>query len=211
MKIPIIDYSLLKIQLIIFLASAVCTGILAFWANGIIGNTNQAFSQIEQKVSSTSEQLHHRLEGIEIYNNIHQQYLALYGADYQKPDKLHWMEQLQKQAEQLQLTSLTYNIKARTEDQALGSALTEDFTVFSTAIEFKAGLVHDAELLQFIDRLKSVGLDQFSVEQCQLALVQQQAVFLSGKANISAQCLLEWYEIERKKTDEPTFDPGVIL
>ncbi|MFK5948758.1 MAG: hypothetical protein QM500_08330 [Methylococcales bacterium] len=196
-----IDYALIKTPIIIFIASLLFALLGFMGVNTIHSAAKQEILLIKSAVSTVSEKLEIRLQGIKLYQQLHTKYSDLTGFSFSKPDKLRWMERINSQGEKLQLPSMTYNIKARHINYNYANTLSGDFTVFSTAIDMQMGLVHEEQLLQLFQGLNNAGLGLFSVEHCAMAINGGKTHFTPNKTNITAQCLIEWYEIDKRPTD----------
>lgn len=207
MTLKKIEFSIIKTSVLIFIASVIFVLISFYGIDSIILGAKHEFSAISQTVYTTTDKLHKRLESNSIYQKMHKNYTQLYGFSYAKPDKLRWLEQLKKQAEELKLPSMTYNIKARHLDDQYSRQLSSDLAFYTTEIEFQAGLVHETQLLQLIDLLRQSDLGVFSVEHCALSINGQGIQFAAHKANLASLCMIEWYEIDHKPVDQ--FSPGI--
>ncbi len=188
-----IDFSLIKLQLIIFILSLLFCVAIVLGANSYYQSEIQIKRSMEQSFQDVKDKLDKRLEGNAIFMKIKHKLHELNGFSYAWSDKLGWMEVLQREGERHGLPSMTFNISARMPDQQFGQQLIED-RVYKTKVEINAGLVHGAQLLDVVESLKNADLGMFSVEQC--ALEKNRAKFQVNKANVLAQCLIEWYEID---------------
>jgi hypothetical protein len=67
--------------------------------------------------------------------------------------------------------------------------------VLATTVDVQAGLVHELDLLRFVDQLREQAPGFFSVAGCSLERVGQGVAPEADKANLAGICTLRWYSI----------------
>jgi hypothetical protein len=209
MNTAAINYRLIKLPLIAFIASLLVSMTLFFGLTVLLDASRKNHQQTNQSVSIDKQSLQTRLEGNALYAQLQEKYRRASFSQAHQPDKLMWMEQLQWQAKRLALPALTYNIRIRQADSEFNAAFTDGFGVFATPIEIKLGLVHEGQLLQLDDQLSAAGLGSFSFEYCSLKLNEKWIKFLPKTDNIHADCLLKWFEIARTEVLDAALAEGV--
>lgn len=206
-----IDFSLIKTPCLIFL----CSIVFAIISNLGILLVNNHEDQHIVSMSQSNDTIHARLEkklkATELYQQWNQYFPNLSTFSFQKSDKLHWLENIQRQAKILNLPSITYNIKAQNIDDKFSQDIDGESSIFSTEIEIRAGLVHEAQLIDFIDQLKHSDLGTFSVEKCLLIVNGETKQFYADRANVTAQCLIKWYTLDKKIVDEFALNPAELM
>ncbi len=211
MNFKSIDFSIIKIAVLFFIISLIAAVLCANAIDMMVDESEDELFSITQSLNLNRDKLNKRLDAISLDNKIHHKYSDLYGFSYAKPDKLRWLEQVKLQAEFLNIPSMAYNIKARQLSEQFSSTLTGDFVVYMTEIDLQLGLLHEPQLLQLFDRLKQAELGVFSVENCLMALNGDITnEFKPAKANITGQCLIQWYEIDKRQLHALAFDPGAM-
>lgn len=208
MNIGQLDFTLLKRPLIIFSLVLVIIVSSVITINLMVSEINLEITEISQTLDSVNSQLYQRQADINLYNNNHQKYSKLSGFSYHQADKLRWLEQIQKQAKSLDLPSMTYNIKARQTAEKFNDLITGDYAVFTTEIDLQLGLVHEGQLLQLVDNLRKSDLGVFSIEACSIVSNGNNEQYQTGRANITVNCSIKWYEIDKSAIGGLGFDPG---
>lgn len=199
MNLVSIDFFLIRKNLVVFLVLLALSAGIIYLTDSWLEDSERDYKKEQDAIQAAREKLHTRQQALRVFEQIKPELSVLSGFSYDKADKLKWLEYIQRLSEQLQLPMMTYQIKARKEDDVLSDALQgTDETVYVTAIEFQAGLVYDEQLLQLLDGLKRADLGLFSVEQCELALQAKTAEFKPRQTNLTANCMLAWYEVDKK-------------
>lgn len=207
-----IDFSIIKIQVLMFIVFLVILVLSIIGVDHVVEESKVELSRINESLNVTRNSLNIRNEAISLDKKMHHQYANLYGFSYSQPDKLKWLEQIQQQAEFLQLPSMTYNIKARQVSEKFSSTLTSQYAVYETEIELQLGLLHESQQLEYFERLKHVGLGIFSVQSCEMAVNSgSNEQFKPATANVTAQCLIDWYQVDKRSTDAVVVDPTMML
>lgn len=202
------NVSLLKTPLLVTFASFLMTAILLIAINLISEKARQDFTQISQAVEIERESLQKRLEANQLYKEYKTSFLNQFVNGLDLADKLLWIEQLQLQAEQIGLPSLTYNIKSRRPEIELNAGFIDGFGVYATDIEIKAGLMHEGQLLALKDNLHDAGLGLFSFDYCDLKARNQAQLFKPGVANLEVDCRIKWFEIAKTEDIEADIAAG---
>lgn len=198
---------LLKIPLSIFCTVLLLSAIL-FYSLMEHGETlNTEHARMKNIVLGDQAEIALREESLRIGKTVADEFRRSYPALTFDADKLRWLEHLPRQAQALGLPSLTYNIRGGSPFESfnannanLSGSGSGSFAVFSTPIDIDAGLVHEGQLLNYLDLLKRAGTGLFSVDACKLKLDSQTIKFLPGVKNIQAQCTLIWHQIMTPET-----------
>ena len=198
-----VDFSLLKMQIIFIGITFLLTTSVIVSIHFINETTNEHLELANQRLSEASGKLHQRMVSIKIYKQWNASFSILKGFSFQKSDKLRWMEKIQEQSDQLHIPSVVYNIKASHIDPQLKGKIKGNYTLYSTDIKVVVGLLHEEQLLDFFDHLVQSELGVFTINQCDLLLNEKEKGFQKGKANITAQCLIKWYEVSPKPEPKP--------
>lgn len=206
-----IEFSLIKAPCLIFFLSLLFALLSSIGIDHLNENENQHLTRITQSVNITRNTLQKRLEATKLYQNWHQVFPKLSRFSFQKPDKLHWLENIQQQAEILNLPSITYNIKAQQIEPKFAIDVGGHSAIFSTEIEINAGFIHEQQLLDFFEQLQQSGLGLFSVEKCVLTTNGQVGQFQPERVNVSAQCQIKWYTVNEQKIDAFDFNSNGLM
>lgn len=110
--------------------------------------------------------------------------------------RLSWLETLRAAGEAIKIPELTYKLDAQREMQpdyymSLGS-----YGVYVSAMNLSLGLLHEGDLLRLLNSLERDALGQYSVRDCAFRASGGELVIETGKANIHADCTLEWLTVD---------------
>ena len=112
--------------------------------------------------------------------------------------RLDWVEALRVSTGRLTLPSLSYAIAPQLDVAApVRSALAaDDVAVHMSRLELEMGLVHEFDLLRFVDVLQNAAPGVMRVERCGLKWQNEHgATAAAARANIAANCSLEIFSI----------------
>lgn len=107
--------------------------------------------------------------------------------------RLNWIETLQEAGNVLGLPSLGYEIKA----QKPGSqAPSGDYGVFVSEMTLGMQLLHEGDLFALLDLLDERAKGLYTVSSCELTRNFVELTHNPDAANVTADCLLEWFSIK---------------
>ena len=109
--------------------------------------------------------------------------------------RLNWIEALQYAAAVLRLPALAYEISAQ-QPRAPGLGLPPgDHPVYVSAMTLNMQLLHEGDLFALFDLLDERAKGLYSVSRCELTRNFTELADNPDAANVSANCLLEWYSV----------------
>lgn len=110
--------------------------------------------------------------------------------------RLDWIELIAEIREQGQLFDINYEISQQKEDgPPLG-----DFRVGASEMSFHLPLLHEGDLLGFLDQLQRRAPALVQVRQCDLVRLPGRADRQAGDPNLEAHCRLQWTTVGRLTT-----------
>ncbi len=111
--------------------------------------------------------------------------------------RLDWVEALRIATEDLTLPSLSYAIAPQLDVAApVRSALAaDDVAVHMSRLELDAGLLHELDLLHFVDELQREAPGVMRIEGCGMAWQNEPGTTVAVGVNIVANCSLEIFSI----------------
>lgn len=112
--------------------------------------------------------------------------------------RLDWVEALRASTGKLTLPNLSYAIAPQLDVAApvRSSLAADDIAVHMSRLELEIGLVHEFDLLRFVDALQNQAPGLMRVERCGLTWQNQPGVAVAAVgANIAANCSLEMFSL----------------
>ena len=177
------------------LALLVLGGGLVWWAQGETRRAGEALTQAERRAND----LRNRLRQV----NIEEQEIRAKSAIYRQleqrgmigPEKrLDWIELIDGIREQRRLFEINYEISQQKPDGApIG-----DRQLNTSEMSFHLPLLHEGDLLVFLDDLQRRAPALIQVRQCEL--VRQGGARQPGEPNLDARCRLQWHTIGQTPT-----------
>ena len=108
--------------------------------------------------------------------------------------RLDWTEQLGTLQRELRIPGMKYEFAPQTALQANGSA---GYNWFNSPLRLQLRLVHEGDLLNFLDRLQHEGKALVIVRNCKLALPPATASDHETNAALNGDCELDWLTAHR--------------
>ena len=120
--------------------------------------------------------------------------------------RLDWVEQIKSSREKRKLLPITYEISAQQSFQIDPSVPTGDLELHGSAMKIRMGLLHELDLLNFLDDLKSKGF--YTVQTCTVKRVAT-ATASPDSPRLAAECILYWLTLgQRTSSPESAPQPG---
>lgn len=111
--------------------------------------------------------------------------------------RLDWVEALRASTANLTLPSLSYAIAPQLDVAApvRSSLAVDDIAVHMSRLDLDMGLVHEFDLLRFVDALQNQAPGLMRVERCSMKWQREPGAPAAADANIAANCGLEIFSI----------------
>lgn len=111
--------------------------------------------------------------------------------------RLAWIETLREVAEQIKLPSLRYEISAQMPYQPEIDLALGPFQVYESRMRLDLGLLHEGDLLRFLDALQAREVGLFLLRSCEIKRRATELVFAPRAVNLRALCELSWLTVHR--------------
>jgi len=108
--------------------------------------------------------------------------------------RLDWTEQLSKTQRELRIPGMKYEFSPQTALQPTGTA---GYAWFNSPLRLQLRLVHEGDLLNFLDRLQREAKALVIVRSCKLALPPTTSGDHETTASLNADCELDWLTAQR--------------
>lgn len=110
-------------------------------------------------------------------------------------DRLSWVESFQRIAEQYLLPMAGYNINKRKKTEVTRFMMgASGISLYESKMLLNLELLHEADLLNLIDQLRTSARGLFTVEECDVKSLKF-GDKLSHVYNLQGTCQLNWYTI----------------
>lgn len=119
--------------------------------------------------------------------------------------RLTWHEALRRAKQQQEVAKLTYKVDARTAFSGDLNMPKGPFEVYVSSMQLDAELVHEGDLLTFIDRLNADAQGLFSFTACDFRRRAAGNEPAEMKPRLSLGCELDWYTVDLSG------DEGLVL
>lgn len=128
-----------------------------------------------------------------LVDRYHRRYEQFYDLGFVgRESRLDWVETLRETSVDLTLPRVSYAIEPQLQVVAPVESIMagEDIRIHLSRLSLEAGLVHELDLLRFIDELQRKAPGLIKVDRCDLAWQAERSERLSVAANILADCSL---------------------
>lgn len=176
------------------LTLAILGAALVGWAQNETRQANQARQEAERRANDIRQRLRQvKTEEQEIRTKS-EFYRQLEARRIIGPERrLDWIELIAEIREQGQLFDINYEISQQKEDGApLG-----DFRLNASEMSFHLPLLHEGDLLGFLDQLQRRAPAVVQVRQCEIVRLTGRADRQGGDPNLEAHCRLQWTTVDR--------------
>lgn len=110
--------------------------------------------------------------------------------------RLNWIETLQDAGNALALPSLGYEIKAQKPRSSGYQAVSGGYGVFVSEMTLGLQLLHEGDLFALLELLDERAKGLYTVSSCELTRNFVELTDNPDAANVTADCLLEWFSIK---------------
>ena len=111
--------------------------------------------------------------------------------------RLDWIETLREASTELTLPRVSYVMEPQLRAVAPVQSILagEDISIHVSKLELEMGLVHELDLLRFVDELQEKAPGLIKVDSCDLSWQQGEEGKLRAQPNILASCSVEIYSV----------------
>lgn len=197
MKREFLDWSILRLPAIIFSMTLLVAAVIVAGGHYYLEAMEQEFSRNQGNFRSISNRYLQVDEEEELIRQYYPAFIDLYKQGLVgKERRLDWLETLQTVSDVLKIPSLRYEIASqeRVPDELPIEA--GSFHIYQSTMNINLDMLHEADLIRFLDRVDRSANGLYSVSSCSLSRRNKQIDVVSEQANVSADCNLNWYSIK---------------
>lgn len=149
-------------------------------------DANNDFKTQSRKYLTIDEQEQMISEYLPPYNELIQS--GIIGDEH----RLNWAENIRTISRQIDIPSLRFSIKPRKLHELEVSLNTGQFSIYASRMSLDMGLLHEVDLIRFLDLLRKYAKGLFTTDSCILRMSSRELRKVYGSVNITAKCELSW-------------------
>lgn len=177
-------------------------GITVYVSNGMLHEAQQSKITADQEWSDAVRKLERTKNEQEDLQGYYHQYQHLVKQNIiGKEKRLDWIESIEKIRTRLKIFSVKYRLDPQKKLDIKGNDLSgSSFDLYRSTMTLDLSLLHEGQLLNFIDILSEEVKGMYMLDSCILTrndLVRR----LKFTPNIEAECTLGWITLNEKKLD----------
>ena len=183
---------------LLLLAAVVALGAAAVWGSGHFEKRMQDRLQETQNTLSATrnqfQQVRQEQEDIRRYQARYQELVAMGLIGEEK--RLEWMESIARIRRERKLFEISYEIAPQQPIATDPSLPTGDFQLLGSRITVRFGLLHEGDLVNFLEDLGKQGTGLYVVQQCLIsraAAAPPEAL----QPSLDAACTLTWLTLKK--------------
>ena len=144
----------------------------------------------EAKAALQAARYQEVVEAERIIDTLYERYKVLKHTGFiGREPRLRWLDAVRREGERSGILDLYYRLG---EQQEVATTTVEgNYRLYRSVMELQMALLHEGQLLDFLDGLQRAGTGLFQVENCKLQRLGDE--LHTDSANLSAQCRLLWY------------------
>lgn len=198
MKREDIDWDVLRGALIGFLACAVIAGGFAAAGHLLVKKKQLEFLRSNAQFQGVSGKYLAVDEEEKQIKKYYPRFLELYhGGIIGQEERLNWIEVLRDAGERLRIPSLSYEIRSQAVYTPSFPLDMGRFQLYGSEMTLSLQALHEGDLLRVAQLLDARAKGLYSMQACRLSKIAQQVDADSAdKANITVQCVLNWFTIK---------------
>ncbi len=198
-----IDWTILRTPLIIFcivLAISIFIIVSSYFylevANEQFQSNNSKFRNISKKYLQVDEEE-------EFIQEYYPQFVDIYRAGLLgKEKRLDWIEAMQNVSENLEIPSLRYEIASQEIYPNDMGISTGKYQIYQSPMTLKMDMIHELDLIRFIDRVDRQAVGYFTISQCTIERNNMEIDSEELNKNISADCRFNWLNIKMSNGED---------
>ena len=193
-----VDWTYVRRYTTMPMLSAVCAVlalVAALWVHGKQVEKHRQFSANHSVIQEDYDALVHRRRIVDRYHRRYRQFseLGFVGVE----SRLEWIETLRASTQDLTLPRVSYVIQPQLNvtapvDRVIGA---NDVRIHMSKLELEMSLVHELDLLHFVDELQRNAPGLMKVDRCDLDWQSEPGAELEATANIMANCNIDIYSV----------------
>jgi hypothetical protein len=189
------DFTKLQIPLLSMVVMLLIAGLLVWWSMGLAEKSkrenvaaNASKNQVDQRLRQVRTEEQELKEKAQIFQQMQNSGMA------GEEKRLDWTEMLRNTQREMRLPGMTYEFGAQIPlDTVEGAA----FAYFTSPMRLQLRLLHEQDLLNFLNRIQKEASALVLVRSCKLSPLTRSNDARDGLAQLGAECELHWVTVRR--------------
>jgi hypothetical protein len=195
------DWLALRTPVAVMLGVALCGALLVAGTHAALKKTNVSVTASERSLKEARDQLFKSGEEKNRILRYNRSYTDLQRTGFVgEEERINWVDALRATSLQLKLFGVNYQIAARQAYKPQGLPDTGHFYLYRSTMKLELGLLHEEDLMRFIDALARQQVGVFLLQACSLQNSRPgSAMPAKVGANLQASCTLDWMTLSEGK------------
>lgn len=196
------DFPLIRKALIVLVASLLSSAALVGVGSTLLIQQQNAMNQAQAQSNDALGKLRQAESDKQEIHDYQPKYLTLRERGFVGEEKrLDWMEQIKSIRESRKLLPITYEISAQQVFQVAPEVSIGNLELRGSKIKLQMALLHEGDLLNFLDDLKHKGF--YTVQECNVKRAGAEPE--NAHLPLAAECVIYWLTLgERAGSPEQT-------
>jgi len=195
MKLSSRDLTRLRLPLFVALALLALGALLAWWST----LAGQQASHERNDAANARQQIEQRLRQVRTEEQEVKERTLVFQAMQARgmvgPEKrLEWTELLRQLQRELRLPGMTYELGAQKQLESVSGVA---YAYFASPMRLQLRLLHEQDLLLFLNRLQQEARAMVLIRNCKLARPPETTEVRAHMPQLAADCELQWITVQR--------------
>ena len=198
MKVADVDWVLLRGAIIALVLATLVAGSALAASKAFMNRQENALQRERSAFLAARSQYHALDEEEDIIATYLPRYLALEEAGIiGREQRLDWIDVLREAARASRVQSLSYVLDAQQRFDPGFTLNVGDYALYVSSMRLDIGLLHEGDLLEFIDRLRAQMPGLFGINGCRMTRANGALRMAADAVNVDAQCQVNFYTLRR--------------
>jgi hypothetical protein len=200
-----VDWSILRGSLILSVSCVVVSAAMLTGSYYFRQNMEREYEGNHARFRNASQQYLAVDEEERIIEQFYPEFVRLYRSGLLGTERrLSWLETLREAGDAIKIPELSYKIESQRPTDPEFALQLGGYGLYASSMNLKLGLLHEGDLFQLLKALDRDALGQYSVKSCDFKLGEGEITLDPERANIKADCVLDWLTIDLTGDQELT-------
>lgn len=200
MRVSEVDWRLLRGAIILLAISVLVAGASLAASHSFTSERQNALQRESSAFLAARSKYHALDEEEDMIATYLPRYQALEEAGIiGREQRLDWIDVLREAGRMARVQTLSYVLNAQQRFEPGINLNIGDYAVYVSSMRLDIGLLHEGDLLEFLDHLREQVPGLFGVNGCRMLRTDRTLRMAADAVNVEVQCLVNFYTI--RKTD----------
>lgn len=196
-----VDWGLLRGAIILLVISALIAGVALAVSHSFASQQQNALQRERSTFLAARSKYHALDEEEDIIATYLPRYLALEEAGIiGREQRLDWIDVLREAGRAARVQTLSYVLNAQQRFEPGISLNIGDYAVYVSSMRVDLGLLHEGDLLEFLDHMREQVPGLFGVNGCRMLRAARTTRMAADAVNVEVQCQLNFYTIRKPES-----------